>query len=63
VKRKKQRGSGIVPMHRKMIDQRAIIKMTARTKTPFKPLRKMARRSGVLRMISPPRAFSAGYGF
>jgi hypothetical protein len=24
---------------------------------------KKARRSGVLRMISPPRAFSAGYGF
>ena len=34
-----------------------------RANAPIRPARKTKRRSGVLRMISPPRAFSAGYGF
>jgi hypothetical protein len=33
---------------------------SATTATPISPPRKIMRRSGVRRMISPPRAFSAG---
>jgi hypothetical protein len=34
-------------------DQRAIIRMIARTTVPTRPARKRARRAGVFRMISP----------
>jgi hypothetical protein len=44
-------------------NQRTIIRTTARTTAPIKPVGKITRRAGVFRMISPPRAFFGGIWF
>ena len=45
-----------------MPSQRSRPRTSTGATAPTRPLIKTHRRSGVVRMISPPRAFSAGYG-
>jgi hypothetical protein len=63
LKRRKQRGEVIVPVHRKMPHLADQHQNDGETDDSDQATQKNARRNGVLRMISPPRAFSAGYGF
>jgi hypothetical protein len=63
VKTIKQRHDGIVPTHRKMVGSADQHQNDDENDGSNQATEETARQNGVLRTISPPRAFSAGYGF